>query len=295
MKNKSALIFGSTGQDGFYLNNLLRLQHVTTINVSRKNSDNGLIGDVGDRKFVEEIIKQHKPDLIFHLAANSTVRHDVQFENHATICTGTLNILESVRLYSPSSKVFLSGSALQFRNEGLPIGENAPFEAGSPYAVARIQSTYAARYYRQAFGLQVYVGYFFNHDSPLRTEHHVNQKIVKAAQRIARGSKEKLVLGNIEVQKEFNYAGDVVQAVWMLVNQQDIFEAVIGSGKAYRILDWLAYCFESLNLKWEDAVVLEENYALQYQVLVSDPKLIMSLGWRPKVDVYQLANMMLHE
>lgn len=289
------MIFGSTGQDGYYLNKFLRLHHVTTINVSRKNSDNGLTGDVGNRKFVEEIIKEYKPDFIFHLAANSTVRHDVQFENHETISTGTLNILESVRLYSPSSKIFLSGSALQFRNEGLPIDEKAPFEAGSPYAVARIQSVYAARYYRKAFGLQVYVGYFFNHDSPLRTEQHVNQKIVKAAQRIAQGSKEKLMLGNIEVQKEFNYAGDVVQAVWVLVNQQDTFEAVIGSGKAYRILDWLVYCFESLHLEWEDAVVLKENFELQYQVLVSDPKLIMSLGWQPKVDFYQLANMMLHE
>lgn len=294
MKNKIALIFGSTGQDGHYLNDLLCRQQATVINVSRKSSDNGLTGNVGDGAFVEAIIKEHRPDYIFHLAANSTVRHDVLFENHETICTGVLNILESARLYSPSSKIFLSGSALQFRNEGLPIGEKAPFEAESPYAVARIQSVYAARYYRKAFGLQVYVGYFFNHDSPLRAEHHVNQKIVKAAQRIAQGSKEKLTLGNVEVRKEFNFAGDVVQAVWILVNQEEVFEAVIGSGKAYRILDWVVYCFESLDLKWEDKVVLEENFALQYQVLVSDPKLIMSLGWRPMVDIYQLANMMLH-
>lgn len=293
MKNRVAVIFGSTGQDGFYLNSLLQQQHVTTINISRKNSD--VIGDVGDYGFVSDMIKKHQPDFIFHLAANSTPRHDVLFENQKTICDGTLNILESARLYSPSARIFLSGSALQFRNEGLPINEHTAFEADSPYAVARIQSAYAARYYRKAFGLRVYFGYFFNHDSRFRTEQHVNQKIAKAAKRISLGSKEKLVLGNIEVQKEFNFAGDVVEAIWILVNQEEISEAVIGSGKAYRILDWLTYCFEQAGLNWRDSVVLQENFIPQYQILVSDPKLMMSLGWRPTTDIYQLANMMLND
>jgi GDPmannose 4,6-dehydratase len=293
VKNKVAVIFGSTGQDGFYLNSLLQQRHVETISISRKNSN--VTGDVGDYDFVSGMIKKHQPDFIFHLAANSTPRHDVLFENQKTICDGTLNILESARLYSQSSKIFLSGSALQFRNEGLPINEYTAFEADSPYAVARIQSVYAARYYRKAFGLRAYFGYFFNHDSPFRTEQHVNQKIAKAAKRISLGSEEKLVLGNIEVQKEFNFAGDVVEAVWILMNQEEVFEAVIGSGKAYRILDWLAYCFEHVGLKWEDSVVLQENYVPQYQILVSDPALITGLGWRPMTDMYQLANMMLND
>lgn len=293
MKNKVAVIFGSTGQDGFYLKGLLQQQHVVTVNISRKNSD--VTGDVGDYRFVTDIIRKYQPDFIFHLAANSTPRHDVLFENQRTICDGTLNILESARLYCPSAKIFLSGSALQFRNEGLPINEHTAFEADSPYAVARIQSVYAARYYRKAFGLQVYFGYFFNHDSRFRTEQHVNQKIAKAAKRISLGSKEQLVLGNIEVQKEFNFAGDVVEAIWILVNQGEIAEAVIGSGKAYRILDWLSYCFERVGLNWEDSVVLQENFIPQYQILVSDPKLMMGLGWQPGTDMYQLANMMLND
>jgi GDPmannose 4,6-dehydratase len=293
VKNKVAIIFGSSGQDSFYLNAILQQQNVVAINISRKSSD--VIGDVGDYKFVGDIIKQHQPDFIFHLAANSTVQHNALFENHKTICDGTLNILENTRLFCPSAKIFLSGSALQFRNEGLPINEKTPFEGESPYAVARIQSVYAARYYRKAFGLKIYVGYFFNHDSRFRTEQHVNQKIAKAAKRISLGSKEKLVLGNIEVQKEFNFAGDVVQAIWILMNQENVFEAVIGSGKAYRILDWLAYCFDSMDLKWEDAVILQDNYVPQYQILVSDPGLIMSLGWHPVTDIYQLANMMLND
>jgi GDPmannose 4,6-dehydratase len=293
VKNKVAVIFGSAGQDGFYLNSLLRNQHILTVNVSRKNSE--VNGDVSDYKFVSDLIKKHQPDFVFHLAANSTPRHDALFENQRTICDGTLNILESARLNAPSAKIFLSGSALQFRNEGFPINEKTAFEADSAYAVARIQSVYAARYYRKAFGLRAYVGYFFNHDSPFRTEQHVNQKIAKAAKRISLGSKEELVLGNIEVQKEFNFAGDMVEAVWLLVNQEEVSEAVIGSGKAYRILDWLSYCFESVGLNWEEAVVLEENYISPYQILVSDPKLITDLGWRPMTSMYQLADMMLND
>src|SRR5277367_2342099 len=108
---------------------------------------------------------------------------------------------------------------MQFKNEGLPIDELTPFEASSPYSVSRIQSVYAARYYRSVFGLEVYTGYFFNHDSPLRAENHVNQKIAAAVKRIGAGSNEKLYLGNINVRKEFNYAGELVEAVWILVNQ----------------------------------------------------------------------------
>jgi GDPmannose 4,6-dehydratase len=291
VKNSIAVIFGSGGQDGYYLRELLKRQEVVTVNISRKGGE--LSGDVGDYEFVAGVLEKHRPDFIFHLAANSTVRHDVMFENHRTISTGSLNILEGARLYCPSAKIFLSGSALQFRNIGEPINERALFDAESPYAVSRLQSVYAGRYFRSAFGLRVYFGYFFNHDSPLRTEHHVNQKIVRAVQRIAGGSGEKLVLGNIDVRKEFNYAGDAVNAVWTLVNQEEVFEAVIGSGKAYRILDWLEYCCDRKGIKWRDAVVLEDKYVPQYQVLVSDPGLIMGLGWRPEVDIYELANMML--
>jgi GDPmannose 4,6-dehydratase len=215
------------------------------------------------------------------------------FSNHEAISTGTLNILESVKVHCPAAVVFLSGSAMQFKNEGLPINELTEFEASSPYSVARIQSVYAGRYYRKAFGLKVYTGYFFNHDSPLRTENHVNQKIVRAVQRIEKGSGEKLELGNIEVYKEFNFAGDVVNAVWELVNQQTVFEAVIGSGNAFSIKEWVKYCFEKANRNWEDFVVIKDAYIPEYQMLVSDPMLIKSLGWEPNTNFYQLADMML--
>lgn len=250
-------------------------------------------GDVADLAFVKETIKTHKSDHIFHFAASSTTKHEALFENHEAISTGTLNILESVRLHCPSAKVFLSGSAMQFRNDGRPINEKAPFEASSPYSVARIHSVYAGRYFRRAFGMKVYVGYFFNHDSSLRSDQHVDQKIAAAARRIAGGSAEKLELGNIDIRKEYNYAGDVVEAVWQLVNQDRIFEAVIGSGKTYSIKDWVERCFRQMNMDWKGHVVSKKGYVPEYKILVSDPRLIRSIGWKPAVDFYQLADKML--
>src|SRR5205085_129762 len=144
------------------------------------------------------------PDYIFHLAANSTTRHEAVFDNHAAISTGAINILEAAYRHSFQSRVFLSGSAAQFENDGTPIDEDTPFAALNPYAVSRIHSVYAGRYYR-SLTLKVYVGYFFNHDSPLRTERHVNQKIALAARKIAAGSREKLEIGDASVKKEFNF------------------------------------------------------------------------------------------
>jgi len=289
----NAIIFGSKGQDGFYLTRLLENNNYEVIGFSRQGGTSR--GDVSDYGFVEEKIKYFQPNYIFHLAATSTTQHYALFENHKAISTGTLNILESVRLYCPDAKVFLAGSAMQFRNDGLPIDELTPFDASSPYAVARIHSVYAARYYKNKFGLKVYVGYFFNHDSPFRTEQHVNQKIVKAVKRIATGSTEKLGLGNIDVKKEFNYAADIIEAVWILVNQHNIFEAVIGSGEAHSIREWLKYCFKKMNKKWEDFVVIKQDYVPEYKLLVSNPILIKKLGWKPKINFLELADMMLDD
>jgi GDPmannose 4,6-dehydratase len=286
-----AIIFGINGQDGYYLTQLLKLNRVDVIGVSRSNAE--FSGDVADYSFVESIIKHHQPNYIFHFAANSTTDHSALFDNHSAISTGTLNILECVRLYCPTTKVFLSGSAMQFKNEGLPIDEQTPFEASSPYSIARIQSVYAGRYFRSAFGLRVYFGYFFNHDSPLRSERHVNQKIVSSVKRIADGSTEKLELGNLDVKKEFNYAGDVVEAVWTLVNQDTVFEAIIGSGDAHSIQEWVEYCFKKINKNWEDYVIINHDFVHDYEILVSNPKLIRSIGWQPKVDFYKLADMMM--
>lgn len=262
------------------------------IGVSRKGNWHN--GDISNLEFVENIIKNEKPDFVFHLAANSTTRHDAIFENHETISTGTINLLESIKRYSPKTKVFISGSGLQFENKGNPIKETDPFQATSPYAFARIQSVYATRYFRD-LGLKVYVGYFFNHESPRRTERHVSKMIVEACKRIKNGSNEKIILGDISVKKEWTYAGDVVKGIWTLVQQENIFESTIGSGKAYSIKDWLEICFDELGLKWENYFEQKNNYSPEYSILVSDPTTLKGMGWNDETDINLLARIMLKQ
>lgn len=286
------LIFGITGQDGQYLSRLAKMEHCKVVGVSRSSGVTAG-GSVADYLFVSSYIKQYSPQYIFHFAAESTTRHDALFSNNDAISIGTLNILEATRLYAPSAKVFLSGSAMQFLNTGDPIKESTPFAATSPYAAARIYATYLGRYFRSTFGLQIYTGFFFNHDSPLRTERHVNQKIASAARRIAAGSKERLVLGDITVKKEFNFAGDIIAAVWQMVNQNDLFEAVVGSGEAHSIEEWVDCCFREKGLSWRDHVDLDERYQPEYKSLVSSPELLFSIGWRPKMNFAELATLML--
>lgn len=288
-----AVVFGISGQDGHYLNRLLAEQGVECIGVARREGP-WLCADVADYAVVESIINRYRPEYVFHLAAESSTRHEHLFANHAAIATGSLNILESVKKFSPSTRVFLSGSAMQFANQGEPINEQTPFEARSPYAVSRIQATYAGRYYRDVCGISVYTGFFFNHDSPLRSERHINQKIAAVVERIAGGSTEKLNIGNVDVCKEFTFAGDTVRAVWMLVNNDSVYEAVIGSGIVHSIAEWLEYCFGSRNLQWRDHVHLDASFQPEYKCLVSDPALLMSLGWAPRMSFTGLADMMLN-
>jgi len=286
-----AIIFGSSGQDGIYLTQKLKENKIQVIGVSRSGF-NSIKGDIGDLTFVEKIIIRYKPNFIFHLAAISTTQHSHVFENNNAISIGTLNLLESVKRLSPSSKVFLSGSAMQFKNHGLPINENSDFDPSSIYSVARIHSVYTGRYYRDKFNLKIYVGYFFNHDSYYRSEQHVNKKISAAVQRIRNGSKEKIHLGSLDVYKEFNFAGDIIDAVWLLVNQDNIFEVVIGSGKSYSIGMWLEKCFEKINLDWKDYVILNSKFVPEYKNLVSNPSLIKSLGWNQRIEFDQLVDLM---
>ena len=291
MKKLKALIFGISGQDGFYLSSLLKEKGIEVIGSSRTQ---GIKGDIGDLFFVEYLIKAYSPDYIFHLAADSSTKHQNLFQNHNSISTGTINILESCRIYSPESRIFLAGSAMQFKNDGSPISESTPFSASSPYSLARIHATYAGRYYRDFFGMKIFTGFLFNHDSPLRSESHINQKIVKTAQRIKAGEKLKLEIGSTEVRKEFNFAGDIVEAIWTLVNQDQITECVIGSGASYSIREWIESCFSIVELEWEDHVILLDKFVPEYQNLVSSPDLIRSIGWDPQISFENLAQRMMN-
>lgn len=287
-----AIIFGIHGQDGYYLNELLIQNNVQVIGVSRSEGD-WIPGSVSNRTFVEELIKKHQPDYIFHLAANSTRQHSALFENHETISTGTINILESVYKYSQGTKVFLAGSCLQFMNDGKPINEFAPFNANDVYSAERIYSVYLARYFRQ-LGLKIYVGYLFHHDSPFRSERHISMAVVCAAKRIKNGSNEIFEIGNPDVIKEFNHAKDLMRAVWILVNQEDLFETVIGCGVGHRIGEWITTCFRILGLNEQSHIKLKEHFKSDFSVMVSSPESIMGLGWVPEYNMADLAHEMMN-
>ncbi len=284
-----ALIFGINGQDGHYLTKLLEANSIEVVGVSRKNAS--IIGDVSNYNLVSELIKRFKPEYTFHLAAESKTAHEYLFQNNASIYQGALNILESSYHFNKKSKIFLSGSGLQFKNESQPIHENDPFEIREAYSLSRVNAVNAGRYFR-FLGLRVYIGYFFNHDSPLRLEHHLNQKIVQAVKRIKQHEHVILEIGDPNVKKEFMFAGDAVEAVWRLLQNDNIYEAVIGTGIAYPISDWLKICFDRNELNWKKYVHINNSWKSDHKILVSNPSTITSLGWKPNIDIYQLADLM---
>ncbi len=290
--SKKVLVFGASGQDGFYLIKFLTSLGIDVIGFSRKPGFRNV--EYTNFDFIKSILLSEKPTHIFHLAANSSTKHDLLFENFEIIDRFSLYLLEAIKLVSPATKLFLSGSALQFKNIGLPINEVSVFESSSPYVVSRINTTYMARYFRDKYGLMIYTGFFFHHDSPLRNSQHINKIIVDGAISISKGIQDQLNIGNIEVEKEFNFAGDFIKAIWTLVNQENIFEAVIGCGISYKIKDWIKICFENLDLDYTKYIKTDSNYKPLYLKTVSNPSLIKSLGWEPRYNIEDLATIMIN-
>lgn len=286
-----ALIFGINGQDGIYLSGILEKRGISVTGVSR-SSGQWLKGDVGNTDFVINLVKTEKPDYIFHLAANSRTHHSLLREHQSTIVNGSLNILEAISDYSPASKVFITGSGLQFQNSGHPINEETPFEANDVYSLARIQSVYAARYFRSK-GLKIYTGYLFHHDSPYRNTAHLNRRIADAAKAASNGKPEMLTIGDISVEKEFGYAGDIASGIFRLVEQDDLFEACIGTGKAFKIEKWLDLCFSHYRLNWKNYVQPDPAFRPEFKKLVSDPQKMNQIGWEAKTGIEKLASLML--
>lgn len=291
MNFKTALIFGASGQDGIYMAELCRSKGIKPIGIARKAGFD-IQGTVSDSELVENLVQGHKPSFIFHFAANSTTRHDALFENHETISTGTLNILESVKKHSPNTRVLITGSGVQFKNSGEPISEKTEFEAWNAYAVSRIQSVYAARYFRQ-LGLKVYVAYLFHHESLFRQDHHVSKIICNQIHDILAGKISKLKLGDPSVQKEWGFAGDIVEGIFTLVNQDDVFEACVGTGVVHSIYDFISASFDFAGLSLQSNLDLDDSYQTEYNKLVSCPDIIKSLGWEPKTSLSELAKIML--
>jgi GDPmannose 4,6-dehydratase len=286
-----AVIFGASGQDGRYLTELCEEREMDAITVAR-TAGWRCQGSVADAELVDSLVRQ-RPDVVFHLAANSTTRHDALRENHETIVTGTLNILESVLRYSPETRVLIVGSGIQFENRGLPISEDCAFDPSSAYAVARIQSVYAARYFRR-LGVNAYVAYLFHHESPYRGPAHVSKLIVDGIKRITAGEPAKITIGDASVEKEWGYAREIAEGMCALVEQDAVHEAVIGTGIAHSINDFLVEAFRQAGLPVEAHVELLDDYRPEYARLVSDPTTMNSLGWRATTDLEQLVALMLN-
>lgn len=287
-----AVIFGINSQDGFFLSQLCQQNGIDVLGVSR-TAGQWMQGSVSDADFTEMIIKHNNPDYVFHLAANSTTRHESIFENNLTIGNGTLYIMEAVKKFAPKAKVFITGSGLQFVNEGRPIKETDVFDASSAYAMSRIHSVYTARYYR-SLGIATYVGYLFHHESPFRKEHHISKLVAEAAKRVMKGSADKISIGDISVRKEWAYAKDISEGIFALVSQDEVCEATIGTGVIYSIEDWLDTCFRIAGKNWRDhTVVKESGFIAEYPVLVSDPSTIRSIGWNAKTSFEELGNIMM--
>jgi len=281
---RNAIITGGNGQDGHYLAELLRHYQVEPVLVNRGS---GI--DLGSASVVSGLVESVRPEFIFHLAANSTVDHLAALANHDTIASGSLNILEAVKRHAPECRVFLAGSAYQFLNVGNPIKETDPWDTESVYCAARGYSNLLARAYR-SMGLSVYFGYFFHHDSPRRGLRHLSGQIANAAK-----SKLPITIGDISVVKEWTWAGDSMEAVWSLVNQDTIWEANIGTGIGRTVAEFCEACYLSMGLRWQDFVRSNNDFTPKFQRLTCDPERIYSTGWRPRYDMEYLASAMVSQ
>ena len=284
------VIFGAGGQDGHYLEKLLKPRTKNLFLYDWGHTQYPSL-DVGDYKVVSKLIDQLKPSVVFHLAARSTTRHDAILENHNAIVNGAISILEAVDRFSPGSKVFLASSGLIFKNDGAPINENNELVVDNAYSLARVEALYCARYYRQR-GAHVYVGYLYNHESPRRPQASVVRQVADGVVRLGKGLDEKLVLGNPEVIKEWTWAGDIARGILTMIDQDEVYESNIGSGIGHSVMEFAEACGAQLGLDLARLIESQPHYVEQYESFTCNPERIMSLGWKPMVGLNELAKIM---
>lgn len=289
MKGCKVVIFGSNGQDGTFVESACRNRGAEVVGFSRSTNP---ACDVSRYEAVENVIREARPDYVFQLAAESRTSHDALFANHRAIADGAVNILEATYRHAPQARVLLASSGLQFVNQGQPINETAPFVAESPYAAARIYATYLARYYRERMGMRTYVAYLFHHESPSRSARHTSKMIALAAARARQGSDGYIALGDINVEKEWAFAGDIAEGMVLLATQDMVSEAVVGTGVGHTIRDWAEACYACVGLNWQDYVSTRPGFVPEYPRLVSDPGTLRALGWQPRVSMTELARIM---
>lgn len=318
---KKALITGITGQDGSYLAELLLakgyevhgiIRRASTFNTERidhiyndpHDQPTNLFlhyGDLSDASGLRRILESICPDEIYNLGAQSHVRVSFdQPEYTADIDgTGTLRLLDACRDYIQISKKTLrfyqAGSSEMFGAAKPPQTENTPFYPRSPYAVAKVSAYWYCVNYREAYDMFICNGILFNHESPRRGETFVTRKITRAVGRIKLGLQDKLYLGNLDAKRDWGFAGDYVEAMWLMLQQEKPDDYVVATGESYSVRDFLFKAFSYAGLNWKDYVEFDPRYLRPTEVdfLQGDPSKANSiLNWKPKVSFDDLVKMM---
>ncbi|MGL4503821.1 MAG: GDP-mannose 4,6-dehydratase, partial [Planktothrix sp.] len=274
---KTALICGVSGQDGTYLADLLLKQGYSVYGTSRDAQMSSFrnltrLGirekiklesmSLTDFRSVLQILTKVKPDEVYNLAGQSSVglSFEQPVETLESMAIGTLNLLEAIRFTGAKIKLYNASSSECFGDtKGLPADENTPFRPRSPYAVAKATAFWEVANYREAYGLFACSGILFNHESPLRPERFVTQKIVKAAIDIAAGKQDKLYLGDISIQRDWGWAPEYVEAMYLMLQQQEPDDYVIATGETYSLAEFVESAFTCVGLKWNNYVESDSN------------------------------------
>lgn len=313
MKNKTALIFGISGQDGAYLAQLLLEKGYTVVGTSRdaqmssfanlrqlgiRDQVEVVSASLGDFRSVLQALKSVDPDEIYNLAGQSSVglSFEQPVETYESIGIATLNLLESIRFMNSQAKLYNASSSECFGNTyGVPANEETPFRPRSPYAVAKSAAFWQLSNYREAYGLFASSGLLFNHESPLRPARFVTQKIVREACRIKYGLQEKIKLGNISVKRDWGWAPEYVEAMWLMLQQDKAEDYIIATGHTYSLQEMVDVVFSHLGLNWQNHVELNPDLLRPTDIMISlaDPsKAERELGWKAQYGMKEVATMM---
>lgn len=315
---KKALITGITGQDGSYLTELLLakgyevhgiIRRASTFNTRRldhlyRDPHNGEqvrlylhYGDIGSSGNLSDIIRDVQPDEIYHLAAQSHVRVSFDLPDYTGDVTGlsTVRILEAMRRTGSQARFYQASSSEMFGAAPPPQNEHTPFQPQSPYAAAKLYAYWATRNYRDAYGLFACNGILFNHESPRRGETFVTRKITRALANILAGRQTHLYLGNLDAKRDWGYAPDYVEAMWLMLQQETPVDLVIGTGEAHTVREFLAEAFSYVGLDWQAYVRIDPRYFRPTEVdyLLADASQGQQrLGWQPQVCFADLVRIM---
>lgn len=311
---KKALICGISGQDGAYLAQLLLNKGYIVCGTSRDAQMSSFqnlvylgIRDqvklesvaLNDFRSVLQVLTKIQPDEVYNLAGQSSVglSFEQPVETLESIATGTLNLLEAIRFTNQPIKFYNASSSECFGDiSGDAADETTPFRPRSPYAVAKAAAFWEVANYREAYSIFTCSGILFNHESPLRPERFVTQKIVAATYRIAKGSQEKLYLGDISVQRDWGWAPEYVEAMYLMVQQEQPDDYVVATGESYKLEDFVAAAFDYVGLNWREHVVTDASLLRPTDIAVgraNPAKAKEKLNWQAKYKMPDAVRMMI--